>query len=114
MGLDAETAAFTARMVEEMEASGFPLLDAIYGMPLDEPENRLEQAKAAFAGLQPGITHFIIHPSADTPELRAIAPDWRSRVADWQTFQTPELREAIRELGVQIIGYKQIQALFQG
>jgi predicted glycoside hydrolase/deacetylase ChbG (UPF0249 family) len=114
MGLDPDTAAYTARMVEEMEEQGFPLLDGIFGMPLEKPDNRLEQAKAAFASLRPGITHFIIHPSADTPELRAIAPDWRSRVADWQTFQTEELRNAVHDLGVQIIGYKQIQALFRG
>jgi hypothetical protein len=57
------------------------------------------------------VTHWIIHPSKDTPELRAIASDWRCRVADYQTFLSDELRAHIRDIGVQVIGYRAIQQL---
>ncbi len=39
-----------------------------------------------------GISHFILHPPVDTPELRAIAPDWQARVANYQAFMSPELK----------------------
>ena len=44
-GLDAETAAMSAAMVEQLEASGVPLVDDIVGMPLDAPEERIARAK---------------------------------------------------------------------
>ena len=114
-GLDAETAAVSAALVEQLEASGVPLVDDIVGMPLDAPEERVARAKAMFDALPPGITHFVLHPAADTPELRAIATgDWPSRVSDTRTFMSEELREYVRKSGVQIIGYRVLRDLMRG
>jgi hypothetical protein len=98
-------------LMQQFEDSGLPLLDAFGGMTLDSDENRLERTKLAFTNLQPGITHFVIHPSKDTPELRAITPDWRCRVADYQNFMSEELRQHIRKTGVHIIGYRALKEL---
>ncbi len=111
MGLDEDTARLALQTIRQLEESGFPLLDTIFQMPLDKPDNRLDIAKAAFDALQPGITHFVIHPAADTPELRAITPDWRGRVADYQTFLREELRDYLKQTGIQVIGYRHIHAL---
>ncbi|MBE3066898.1 MAG: hypothetical protein IMZ73_05635, partial [Chloroflexi bacterium] len=56
-------------------------------------------------------THFIIHPSKDTPELRAITPDWRCRAADYQNFMNEKLRQHIQKIGVHIIGYRALKEL---
>jgi predicted glycoside hydrolase/deacetylase ChbG (UPF0249 family) len=109
---DDEAIAFIIQMINSLEEMGIPLLDNIFAMPLDsDPTQRLEQAKLAFSNLPPGITHFIIHASTDTPELRAIAPDWRCRVADYETFMQEELRQHIKNIGVQTIGYRDLQKL---
>jgi predicted glycoside hydrolase/deacetylase ChbG (UPF0249 family) len=114
-GLDAETAAMSAAMVEQLEASGVPLVDDIVGMPLDAPEERIARAKVLFDALAPGITHFVLHPAADTPELRAIAPgDWPSRVGDYRTFMSGELRSYVQQSGVQVIGYRALRGLMRG
>jgi chitin disaccharide deacetylase len=114
-GLDAESAAETAALVQRLEASGVPLVDDIVGMPLDAPDERIARAKAMFDALPPGITHFVLHPAADTPELRAITPeDWPSRVGDHRTFMSEELREYVRRSGVQIIGYRALRDLLRG
>jgi predicted glycoside hydrolase/deacetylase ChbG (UPF0249 family) len=110
-GLDAQTAALAVMVTHQLEETGLPLLDHLRGLDLDLPENRLDLAKAAFSSLQPGITHFIIHPSVDTPELRAITPDWRARAADYQTFLSEDLRDYLPSIGVKVIGYRQIQEL---
>ncbi len=109
LGMEPEAATMAYRMIGEQEENGLPLLDWIEGMPLDSPENRLERTKQALAELKPGITHFIIHPALDTPELRAITPDWACRAADYQNFLNEEMRSAIRALGIQVIGYRAIQ-----
>jgi hypothetical protein len=48
---------------------------------------------SAAATMVVGITHFIFHPSLDTPELRAIAPDWPARVANYNAFMSGELEK---------------------
>ena len=112
-GLDAETAAGAARAIQELEANGLPLLDGMVGMDLGKPDGRLEQAKQAFDALPAGVTHFIIHPSVDTPELRAIAKDWQARTADYETFMREDLRQYLKDTGVIVIGYKALRDLMR-
>jgi len=113
-GQDAETATVAATLVQELEAAGVPLVDAFVGMPLDAPDERIARAKAMFDTLPPGITHFVLHPAADTPELRAIATgDWPSRVGDHRTFMSEELRKYVRQSGVQVIGYRPLRDLMR-
>jgi hypothetical protein len=110
-GLDEDTAKVAAGLMQQLEAGGLPLLDALGGMPLDSDENRLERTKKMLSDLQPGITHFIIHPSKDTPELRAITPDWRCRVADYQDFMNEDLQKHIKKIGLHVIGYRDLKRL---
>jgi predicted glycoside hydrolase/deacetylase ChbG (UPF0249 family) len=91
------------------EQQGWPLMDRILGMPLDQHENRIDTAIALLQTLPAGLTHFILHPAVDTPELRAIAPDWRARVADYEAFCSERLREYVRMSGIQVIGYRALR-----
>ncbi len=113
MGLGAVTAAYTAQQVLEMEEQGVPLLDNVTGMPLDQPADQVARARKMFDALPAGLTHFVIHPSADTPELRAITPDWESRVANYRAFMSPELRAHICKSGIQVIGYRPLRELMR-
>jgi hypothetical protein len=110
-GLDPEFAKMAAGLIQQLEGSGLPLLDVLGGMNLDTDVNRLERTKQALSDLGPGITHFIIHPSKDTPELRAITPDWRCRIADYQNFMNEDIRKHIQKSGLHVIGYKALKAL---
>jgi len=111
MGLGGETAASLALSVRQLEAQGLPLFDRVAALPLNRPADRVEQAKQTFDALPPGLTHFVIHPAQDTPELRAIAADWPSRVADYQAFTSDDLRDYIRNCGVRVIGYRALRDL---
>jgi chitin disaccharide deacetylase len=113
------TQAMTETLRGSLTARGFPLLDHASGMPLstdpnsrdDEFQVRLEIAKSLLGQLEPGVTHFAFHPSVDTPELRAICPDWRARVGDERVFRSAELRDYLNGLGVHVIGYGALKAL---
>lgn len=111
MGLDEQSAKIAATMMHNLEDMGFPLLDQIRSMPLDAPNERLEKTKLMLQGLPAGITHFIIHPSVETEEIKAITPDWESRVADFHTFQNEAIRSFLADQGIYVIGYRQLQAL---
>jgi len=113
MGLDAETAAIAARVMPEIEAQGVPMFDHLAMMPLDEPAHRVETAKRLLGALPPGLSYFILHPAKDTPELRAIAPDWPNRVADYEAFTSPELRDYVKGSGLHVIGYRTLRDLMR-
>ena len=109
-GFDDQIAAFAAQFVAQLEEQGVPMLDYLsQELPLEQHEDRVEVAKRVFDSLPPGLTHFILHPACDTPELRAIAPDWRARVADYQAFTSPELRDYVGDTGIQVIGYRALR-----
>ncbi len=112
-GMDAEAAADAARTVQELGARGLPLFDDLVGLPLDQPAERMAQAKHIFDNLAPGLTLLLIHPAHDTPELRAIAPDWRSRVADFETFVSAELRDYVHDARVHMIGYRALREIMR-
>jgi predicted glycoside hydrolase/deacetylase ChbG (UPF0249 family) len=100
----------TGELLQQMKETDFPFIDHLEMMPL-EGDKPLELAQAMFAGLPPGLTHFILHAAVDTPELRALAPDWRARVADYQLFTSPALRAFIRDQGIHVIGYRALRDL---
>lgn len=96
-------------LLEEAEAEGQPLMDYLDVMSLDAHENRLEEAKAKLANLPAGLSYFLIHPVKDTPELRAMAPDWRSRVGDYELFTSEAWRKVVQDSGVQVLGWKDLR-----
>lgn len=59
----------------------------------------------------PGVYSLIGHPAKDGEELRAIAPDWQTRVADYRLFASAGLRELIAREGFHLVGMKAIAAL---
>jgi predicted glycoside hydrolase/deacetylase ChbG (UPF0249 family) len=113
LGVGAEAAILFAQQLQILEARGLPLLDRFFEMPLDQPDNRLEQVKRVLAALPPGLTYLMIHPAQDTPELRAITTDWRGRVADYQTFTNKALDSFIKDAGIYMIGWRVLRDLMR-
>lgn len=91
------------------EEEGLPVFDHLAVMLLHQPDDRLDQVKQVLAGLPPGLSLLILHPAADTPELRRITPDWRARVADYATLRDLRLQRCLADLGFQVIGYRALR-----
>ena len=85
------------------------MVNGILGMPLEHGDDHITVAKKLFDEVPVGITHFILHPSIDTAELRAIAPDWRARVANYNAFMSDELKKFIESEDIKLIGYRALR-----
>jgi predicted glycoside hydrolase/deacetylase ChbG (UPF0249 family) len=109
MGIDDAALAMYAPILQQLETQGLPMLDGLFSLPLEHDNDHIGLAKTIFSEIPVGITHFIIHPSVDTPELRAICPDWKGRVANYQAFMSAELKAFIKDSGIQLIGYRAIR-----
>lgn len=103
-----ERIAYTPVM-DMLESMGVPMVDGILGMPLEHDNDHIGLAKTLLGDLPVGITHFILHPSIDTPELRAIAPDWRARVANYNAFMSDDLKKFLEREDIKLIGYRAIR-----
>jgi len=109
LGLSEEELTAYAPIMETLENLGVPMVDGILAMPLEHGNDHIGVAKKLLAELPVGITHFILHPSIDTPELRAICPDWEARVANYNAFMSDELKDHIQSEDIKLIGYRQIR-----
>jgi predicted glycoside hydrolase/deacetylase ChbG (UPF0249 family) len=102
----------TPAAINQWEEEGLPVFDHLREIsPNRVPDALLDAVKTIFSELPPGLTYLIMHPALDSPELRAIGGDWEHRVADYETFRNPVLRDHVREAGVQVIGWRPIRNL---
>lgn len=114
MGFPAEIAEGLARQVAALEAQGLPMFDAVTFVPFTSMDDHLDHAKQVLGALNPGLTYLIIHPSKDTPELRAILPDgWQNRVADYEVFMRQELRDYLEAKGIHLIKWRTIREMMR-
>ncbi|MGO9195914.1 MAG: polysaccharide deacetylase family protein [Acidimicrobiales bacterium] len=64
--------------------------------------------------LEPGVSEAYFHPAVDTPELRAMSPDWVGRVDDHRFLvEETGLRAAAERCGVVLIGYRELRELMR-
>jgi chitin disaccharide deacetylase len=104
-----EEAVTYTTIMQQLESMGTPMLEGITAMPLEHGNDHIGIAKKLLNELPEGITHFILHPSIDTPELRAICPDWEARVANYNAFMSDELKKFIEAGDFKLIGYREIR-----
>jgi predicted glycoside hydrolase/deacetylase ChbG (UPF0249 family) len=109
MGVSDEELIMYEPIMAQLESMGIPMLEGIVSMPLEHGDDHVGVAKKLFGELPVGITHFILHPSIDTPELRAICPDWPARVANYNAFMSDDLKKFIEQEDFKLIGYRQIR-----
>lgn len=99
-----------AKLADEWELQGQPVFDCFRvatGPKLGE--DRDAQVRELFERLPVGLSCILLHPVIDTPEIRAIARDWRNRVADFEAFRNPALRNRVHQLGIQLISYQPVR-----
>jgi predicted glycoside hydrolase/deacetylase ChbG (UPF0249 family) len=102
-----------ARLIDELEASGIPVLDHFDADSLGFPEGRGEaHNRGRLAGLPRGVSSLICHPARDGEELRAVPPD-SAHQRDFERlfWGGPAGRRALEEAGVRTMGMRPLRDL---
>ena len=98
--------------IDNMVAKGHPVVDSISGLPVEhtyDRKDRLEMAKHILGNTQPGkLIHFAFHPMKNTPESHGLKRYSDGRIGDYEVFMQKELKDFIKDKGIQLIGYKDI------
>lgn len=59
----------------------------------------------------PGVTEVVLRPAADTPELRALTPEWAERTDDLALATSAGARAAAEASGVVLVGWRALRDL---
>ena len=113
-GYAEETVEVLTHQTGELARDGIPVLDRIHQLSLKDEDDRTAKTKSMIDNIRPGqIGYVVFHPAHDTPELRAICPDWRSRVADYEMLVSGEIRGHVEKQGIHLIGMRALQEAMQ-
>ncbi len=113
LGADQETAKAAVQFTGQMEETGLAMHDGLFHTTLEQPIGRIDEVKQILSNLPCGLSRLYIHPQMDTPEARAVSPDWAGRVADYQALMSEEIAELIHRLGIQLIGYRALREVMR-
>jgi len=82
-----------------------PYLDS-FRIPLkDKTETYLQLLQE----LPEGLSEWAIHPAYESPELRAITPEWPVRATDDAFFNSEKFLQTIKSEGIELVSYKSLQ-----
>lgn len=75
-----------------------------------EPQHAEQHYRRVIGELEPGVTHFFIHPARGDDELRAITPDsWQQRDAERRIFSSPQTLRWFEDARIERIGYRRLR-----
>jgi predicted glycoside hydrolase/deacetylase ChbG (UPF0249 family) len=94
------------RLIRRLRSLGVPLVDHLV---VPDLRGGAEAARRMLDDLEPGLTHLIVHPARDTPELRAMARDWPRRVAEHAVLRDPALRRYAEAAEIRIVDYRALR-----
>jgi predicted glycoside hydrolase/deacetylase ChbG (UPF0249 family) len=110
-GIDPALGEALGTVVDDLVASGFPVLD--FTCAVQEPGDRLAAYQRLFAALPPGVTHIRTHPAVPGCDIEVMSDSAQERIADYHTLLQPEFKAAAAALGVQLVGYHGLRALMR-
>ena len=89
---------------------GVQFADAFSTLPVVGGTTSRRLLAEVLASLEPGVTELCFRPAADSPELRAMTPDWEARVDDHVLLADERgVTRLFDEAGVTPIGYRTLR-----
>jgi predicted glycoside hydrolase/deacetylase ChbG (UPF0249 family) len=93
-----------------MSIFNMPYLDELVSAGSGETyEEKKASYHNALRNLKPGVNQIIVHLGMDDEELKHITNSYMSRYYDYKVFTDPETKKLIDELGIKLIGWKDMK-----
>ena len=114
--LPEEVKASVAVVMQAASLMKVPILDCLLAHPFEvlpgeTYESFREMVCEKFNRLPEGIHELFIHPAKDSPELRAVNPQWLKRVWEYQLPKDPVFKDAVQRAGITLISWREVRSL---
>jgi predicted glycoside hydrolase/deacetylase ChbG (UPF0249 family) len=97
-------------LLRRLDEAGFPVLDHVLTNTMGRPP---EHFRELFAGLRPGVTHFLVHPTLPWDEVAAMTTSAPLRAHDYEVFRDRSMADTLARLGVRTITYREIRDAYR-
>ncbi len=96
-------------LLDQLQAAELPVFDNLYVLGKRQRDiSRRQQVENIISEIPAGLNMLLIHPAKDTPELRAVTPNWHHRVEDYHTFLDPLLLTHINQTDIKLVQYRDL------
>jgi predicted glycoside hydrolase/deacetylase ChbG (UPF0249 family) len=110
--LPKDVQARAATLLAELEKHDLPVLDYMTQYYSGEPyETKKKMYLKAITETKPGVRYLIIHCGYNNEELQAITTSSVIRDNDRRAFTDPEVIEAVKKSGVEVVSWKQVREM---
>lgn len=112
LGLNPQLRARAAEMLKLLDEHRLPVLDYYTQYYTGESYDVKKQMYLkAIADTKPGVRYLIIHCGYNNEELQAITTSSLIRDTDRRVFTDPEMIEAVKQTGVEVVSWKQVREM---
>ncbi|MBI3838091.1 MAG: polysaccharide deacetylase family protein [Planctomycetia bacterium] len=120
-GLDAGAAATNpeirsrgVELLKVLDKHNLPVLDSYTQYYTGESyDTKKKMYLKVFEDTEPGVRYLIIHCGYNNEELQAISSSAQLRDNDRRVFTDPEMIEAVKKTGVEVISWKQLSEMYK-
>lgn len=100
------------QLLPKLRERRLPVLDQLAQFYGEQPGmTRREAYMQTLRQLPPGVSQLIIHCGYEDAELKAITGSAPQRDEDRRVFSDPEVIQLVKDLGIQVISWKQFRAM---
>ncbi len=97
---------------QQLVESGFVLPDYLETVKHGKTyQETVEEYYQLFEQLKPGVSELYIHAALPSDEMKAISSVWYRREFDYKFFKAEETKQKLKELGIILVGWKELQDL---
>jgi len=99
-------------LIEMADEMGVLHTDWLFAAGPEKVEDTARFWTEVLEGIKPGVvSEIFIHCGLDSPEMRRTTGSWRQRTADTEFFSSPSTLKLIKELGIELISYRELREL---
>lgn len=100
------------QLLPQLRERRLPVLDQLAQFYGAQPGmTRREAYLQTLRQLPPGVSQLIVHCGYEDAELKAITGSAPERDEDRRVFSDPEVMQLVKDLGIQVISWKQLRAM---
>jgi predicted glycoside hydrolase/deacetylase ChbG (UPF0249 family) len=110
--LDPQIRARGLELVKQLDLHRLPVLDTMTQYYSGESyETKKKMYLKAIEETKPGVRYLIVHCGYNNEELQAITSSSQIRDNDRRAFTDPDMIEAVKKSGVEVVSWKQVRAM---
>lgn len=102
-----------APLLARLEQRGNPIYDAFVVTPFGNLDPKLDDYRAIFETLKPGLSYGAFHFAA-SGDIEMVTPDATTRIGDYEVFRSGAVKQLLAEMDIEMVGMRAVRDAMRG